>query len=121
MLDCSIMKPEGILVLKPHAPLNKEDIISLGAAVDAYLADHAKLQGVLIHTKGFPGWENFGGFTAHMHFIREHHQRVERVAIVTDSQIADMAVSLGKHFTSAALRHFPVDGDMQALDWLQAH
>jgi hypothetical protein len=41
-------------------------------------ADHAKLHGVLIGSKGFPGWENVGGFTAHM-----HHLKVERVAIVT--------------------------------------
>jgi hypothetical protein len=61
MLDYSIMKPEGVLVLKPHAPLSKEDFDSLSAAVDSYLSDHAKLHGVLIHSKGFPGWENFGG------------------------------------------------------------
>lgn len=121
MLDYSIMKPEGILVLKPNAPLTKEDFIGLSAAADAYLSDHAKLHGVLIHTKGFPGWENFGGFTAHMHFVREHHKKVERVAIVTDSQIADIAESLGKHFTSAELRHFPFVEDMKALDWLKTH
>ena len=81
-LDYSIMKPEGILVLKPHAPLSKEDFAGVSAAVDAYLSDHAKLHGVLIHSKGFPGWENFGGFNAHMHFVRDHHKKVERVALV---------------------------------------
>lgn len=121
MLDYSIMKPEGILVLKPNAPLTKEDFIGLSAIADSYLSDHAKLHGVLIHTKGFPGWENFGGFTAHMHFVREHHKKVERVAIVTDSPIAEIAESLGKHFTSAELRHFPFVEDMKALDWLQTH
>ena len=119
MLDYSIMKPEGILVLKPHAPLSKEDFEGLSAAVDSYLSDHAKLHGVLIHSKGFPGWENFGGFTAHMHFVREHHKKVERVAVVTDSQFAGMAESLGKHFTSAEVRHFPFSDDMKALDWLK--
>lgn len=121
MLDYSIVKPEGILVLKPNAPLNKEDFIGLSAAADSYLSDHAKLHGVLIHTKGFPGWENFGGFAAHMHFVREHHKKVERVAIVTDSQIAEIAESLGRHFTSAELRHFPFVEDMKALDWLKIH
>jgi hypothetical protein len=118
MLDYSIMKPEGILVLKPHAPLSKEDFEGLGAAVDAYLSDHAKLHGVMIHSKEFPGWENFGGFTAHMHFVREHHKQVERVAIVTDSPIAGLSESLGKHFTSAEVRHFPFAADVKALNWL---
>lgn len=119
MLDYSIMKPEGILVLKPEAPLSKEDFGGLGAAVDAYLSDHAKLHGVLIHSKEFPGWENFGGFAAHMHFVREHHRQVERVAVVTDSPIASIGESLGKHFTSAEIRHFPFLDDVKALEWLE--
>ncbi|MFY9329332.1 MAG: STAS/SEC14 domain-containing protein [Georgfuchsia sp.] len=119
MLDYSIMKPDGILVLKPHAPLSKEDFGGLSAAVDSYLSDHAKLHGVLIKTKEFLGWENFGGFTAHMHFVHEHHRQVERVAVVTDSMIAGIAESLAKHFTSAEVRHFPFTDDVKALDWLQ--
>jgi len=120
MLDYFVMKPEGILVLKPHSPLSKEDFGGLTAAVDAYLSDHSKLHGVLIHTKGFPGWENFGGFSAHMHFVHEHHKKVERVAVVTDSPIAGIAESLGKHFIAAEVRHFPFSDDAQALDWLKA-
>jgi len=54
-----------------------------------------------------------------MHFVREHHKKVERVAIVTDSQFAGIAESLGKHFTSAEIRHFPFADDVKALDWLK--
>jgi hypothetical protein len=120
MLDYSIAKPDGILVLKPHSPLSKEDFAGLTAAVDAYLSDHAKLRGVLVHAKGFPGWESFGGFTAHMHFVREHHERVERIAVVTDSHFAGIAEALGKHFISADVRHFPYSDDVKALEWLKS-
>ncbi|TAJ19611.1 MAG: STAS/SEC14 domain-containing protein [Rugosibacter sp.] len=119
MLTYSIMKPEGILVLKPEAPLSKEDFGGLSAAVNAYLSDHAKLHGVLIHSKEFPGWENLGGFSAHMHFVREHHRLVERVAVVTDSPITGIGESLGKHFTSAEVKHFPFSEDVKALEWLE--
>jgi len=119
MLDYSIMKPEGILVLKPQAPLTKEDFGGLSVAVDSYLSDHDRLHGVLIHSRKFPGWENFEGFTAHMHFVHEHHKQVERVAVVTDSQIAGMVEAIGKHFTSAEVRHFPFADDVEALNWLQ--
>ena len=118
MLDYSIMQPEGVLLLKPSAPLTNEDFQGLAAAADAYLADHDKLHGVMIHAKSFPGWENFGGFTSHMHFVREHHNRVERIAIVTDSQIAAVAQSLGKHFIAAEVKHFAYAEDAQALAWL---
>ncbi len=119
MLDYSILKSEGILVLKPLSALSKQDFDGLSAAVDTYLADHTSLRGVVICSKGFPGWEDFGGFTAHMHFVREHHGKVERVAIVTDSHVADLAQALGKHFTSAEVRHFPFLDEAKAMDWLR--
>jgi len=118
MLDYSIMRPEGILVLKPQAPLNKEDFSGLSAVVDAYLADHPKLHGVLIHSRDFPGWEDFGGFTAHMHFVHDHHKKVERIAVVTDSKIGSITELLGKHFTAAEVKHFPFADNVKALDWL---
>ena len=120
MLDYSIMKPEGVLVIKPHAALSKEDFGGISAAVDSYLSDHPKLHGVLIHSRRFPGWENFEGFSAHVHFVREHHKKVERVALVTDSNIAGIAESLGKHFTTAEVKHFPFRDDVKALAWLKA-
>ena len=119
MLDYSIMMPEGILVLKPEAPLSKDDFGGLSAIVDGYLSDHEKLHGVLIQAKEFPGWENFSGFAAHMHFVREHHKQVERVAVVTDSSIASIGEWLGKHFTSAEVKHFPFSDKMEALEWLE--
>lgn len=119
MLDYSIIKPEGILVLKPHGPLSKEDFAGLSAMADAYLADHVRIHGVLIRSKEFPGWETFGGFTAHMHFALEHHKKVKRIAIVTDSHFAAIAESLGSHFTSAEVRHFPFPDEVKALGWLE--
>ncbi len=120
MLDYSILMPEGILVLEPRAPLTKEDFSGLSAAADVYLSNHAKLRGVLIHSKAFPGWEDFAGFAAHMRFVRKHHEKVARVAVVTDSSLAGMVESLGKHFVSAEIKHFPYMDNAKALDWLKA-
>src|ERR1700674_856160 len=88
MLDYSIMKPEGILVLKPRAPLSKEDFRGLSAAVDSYLSDLAKLHCVFIPLKSVPGREQLGGFRGHLPLAPQHHKKVERVAVVTDSPIA---------------------------------
>jgi hypothetical protein len=119
MLDYSIMSPEGILILTPHAPLTKEDFAGLGVAVDTYLAGHPILQGVLIHSREFPGWEDFGGFAEHLHFVREHRRKVERLALVTDSAVAGVAEFLAGHFTSAKVMHFPFAEYAQALEWLR--
>jgi hypothetical protein len=119
MLEYTIMKPEGIVVLKPNAPLSKEDFAGLSASVDAYLADHASIHGVLIHSESFPGWESFAGFTAHIRFVRNHQKKIERVALVTDSPVARVAEALAKHFTAAKIKHFPFADYEKALNWLK--
>ena len=120
LLTYSILKPDGILLLKPSAPLSKEDFASLGTEVDAYLCANTALHGVMIQSKTFPGWESFGGFIAHMHFVRDHHTQVERIAVVTDSPLGGLAEVLGNHFASAVFKHFPFADHTEALDWLRA-
>jgi hypothetical protein len=119
MLEFSILRPEGIVVLKPDASLTKEDFVGLSASVDAHLADHASLHGLLIHAEAFPGWENFAGFAAHIRFVRNHQQKIERVALVTDSPIARVAEALAKHFVAAEIKHFPFADYEKALNWLR--
>jgi hypothetical protein len=119
MLDYSILKPEGVLVLKPDAPLKQEDFAGLSASVDAYTAQHGKLHGALVHTRKFPGWEDVSGFMAHMHFVREHRTRVERIAVVTDSMVADIVESFAKFFTPADIRRFHFAEYDEALAWVK--
>ena len=119
MLDHLLLEREGVLVLSPNAPLQQEDFATLGATVDAYLAKHEKLHGVLIHSKRFPGWEDISGFTAHLHFVREHRDKVECIALVSDSVIAGVAESLAKFFTPAEFRRFNFSEYDIALRWLR--
>lgn len=118
MLKYSLMKPEGILLLDPRGPLTQQDFENLNTEVNAYLAEHDKLHGVMIRAEDFPGWENWSGLSAHLHFVRDHHKQVAHIAMVTDSHLAGMAEFLAKHFTAAEIRHFPYAEDSQALQWL---
>ena len=106
MLDYSISKPEGILVLEPQAPLTKEDFSGLGTEADSYLSSHAKLRGVLIHSKAFPGWKDFGGFAAHMRFVREQHEQVARGAVLKDTPFAGILQSSGQDLLTSEVRRF---------------
>ena len=119
LLEYTILKPEGILLLKPNESLSKEDFAGLSASVDAYLADHASIHGVLIHAEAFPGWESFAGLAAHIRFVRNHHRKIGRVALVTDSPVAGMAEALAKHFIAADIKHFPFTDYEKALSWLK--
>ena len=121
MIHHRILADEAIAVVQPSAPLSEDDFSKLSAAVDGYLETHEFLNGLLIHTKAFPGWENFGGMIGHFRFMKNHHERIKKVALVSDSKMASLAPRLAKHFVSADVKSFEFDHCDDALAWLRSH
>ena len=111
---------QDILRIEARGALSKNDFERLTGALGIYLNEHKQLRGVLIHTQSFPGWDSLGGFGAHMDFVRANHSIVRRVALATDSVLADMAEALVEQFSSAKVRHFAFSDDSAAMKWLQA-
>ena len=120
MIKHRIMEAEGILVIEPTSALSADDFRDLASSVDAYLADHQTLHGLFIHAQQFLGWESFAGLSAHLRFVREHHKRIERISLVTDSPLGTIAPTLAKHFVSAQIRHFAHTEFEETLGWLNS-
>jgi len=59
MVKYELRQDDGILALHPEGPLEVADFTTLTSEVDAYLARHGTLRGVLIRAKSFPGWKDF--------------------------------------------------------------
>lgn len=119
MVNHHIMAAEGILVIEPLSAISADDFRGISVSADAYLAEHPTLHGLLIHTPGFPGWENFAGLAAHLKFVRDHHERIERVALVTDSPLGAIGPALARHFVSAQIKRFAYSELEEALIWLK--
>src|SRR5258705_12876131 len=105
MLDHELRYDEEILVLSPNGPLAASDFTELADRVDAYLR-RGRLRGVLIRAKSFPGWKNFGALLAHLKFVREHLQSVEKGADVADGGVAHKRQEITEHFFHAETGHF---------------
>ncbi|MDX1594516.1 MAG: STAS/SEC14 domain-containing protein [Gammaproteobacteria bacterium] len=118
MIEPELRRHDGILIVRPDAPLTEEDFEQVAALVDPYLDEHDRLQGILIHAPQFPGWDDFAALVTHFRFVRDHHERVERVAVVSRSALLEAMPTLAGHFVSAEIRTFPEDGYADALDWL---
>jgi hypothetical protein len=118
MINYELQHDIGILVLHPEGPLEAADFISITSQVDTYLAGHGKLHGVLIHAKAFPGWKNFAALLAHLKFLKEHIQKIEKVAIVADGALANIMPSIANHFVHAQVQHFDFVCEDVAWDWL---
>jgi len=118
MLSFELDEIAGVLTVRPERKLEAQDFQALSEAVDPFIEEKGKLAGVIIETEKFPGWEEFSGMIEHLKFVRDHHKEIAKLALVTDSKIADVAQSLGKHFIKADIKHFPFGELESARSWM---
>jgi hypothetical protein len=55
----------------------------------------------------FPGRESFAALVSHLRFVRDHHRRIKRIAIVPGSTMLSIEPNIANHFASAPLQTFP--------------
>lgn len=118
MLTLSLNETDGIALLEPHGELTRDDFISVAGLIDPYIEKEGGLNGLMIHTREFPGWDSFGAMLTHFRFVREHHKKIKRLAIVTDSPIGEFAEHIANHFFCAEIKRFAYDEMDQAKNWL---
>lgn len=122
VIDHQFDAESGILTVRPEAPLTRDDFEVLRAQVDPYIEAAGRLRGLLIEAATFPGWADLEGLMSHFRFVRDHHRRVDRVAVVSDDVIASALPALSRHFVKAQVRHFSLAQRADAIGWLdEAH
>ncbi len=118
MLTTTIDQANGIAILEPHGALSKDDFVTAAHIIDPYIGKQGKLNGLIIYTESFPGWDSFAALSSHLTFVKEHHKKINRIAFVTDSPIGSLAESIATHFVNAQIRSFPFEEIKQAKFWI---
>jgi len=119
MLTIDLLGEDGIVVISPQAALETADFERLSGVVDPYIAANGALRGLLVKAASFPGWESIGALFAHLAFVAGHHNKVGRVAVVSNSEMLKLAPHIAKHFVAAEIQRFPAEDEAQALAWLK--
>jgi SpoIIAA-like len=118
MIDYELLRTEGVLVIRPRDRLEAADFEKLAQEVDPHIEANGMLHGLMIDAEAFPGWNDFAALLAHLRFVRDHHRKIERVAVVSDSTFLSVAPKIASHFVQAELRHFSQAQREDALAWL---
>jgi len=119
VIQHELLRDRGILILKPEGPLRAEDFAALAGVVDPYIEEHGELKGLLIDAPSFPGWENFSALLSHLRFVRDHHRRIQRIAVVSDSTLLAIGPKIADHFVSAEVRAFDATDRAAARAWIE--
>ena len=118
MIDYTLDKEHSILHLRPQSSLAKEDFAALAKAVDPHIEKTGGLAGIIVDAAKFPGWDSFAALAAHLRFVREHHKKVKKIAVVTDSAFGNLGEKLASHFVAAEIKHFPAQQAEAARKWI---
>ncbi|WP_170134914.1 STAS/SEC14 domain-containing protein [Acuticoccus kandeliae] len=106
------------LIVEPSGELTADDFSRLSERFETMAHADDRPPSLVIHAKAFPGWANFAAFLDHVRFIREHHRRIGKIALVSDATILHLAPHLARHFVWADIRRFPEHALAEALDWV---
>lgn len=119
MIKHKFLKDEGILIIEPESSLQTSDFDVLSNIVDPYIQQHGKLNGLIIHTESFPGWQDFASMLAHIKFVKDHHALINKVAAVADEGIISALPAIADRFVKADVKHFGADDLDSAIEWIK--
>ena len=120
MIKVKFDKDDGIVTVIPSDSLNEQDFVFLANEVDPFIEKEGKLKGLIIQVESFPGWENFAGLLSHLKFVREHHKKVEKVAVVSDGRAVSIMPKIVDHFVNAKVKYFPYENLDEAILWIRS-
>ena len=120
MLRHELLTDKRILVIRPEGPLQSSDFERIGKAVDPFIEKHGDLAGLMVEAANAPGWDSFAALATHLRFVRDHHRRIKRIVVVSDSPLLKVAPRIGGHFVSAEVKTFPAADRAAALAWIEA-
>jgi hypothetical protein len=119
MLKHTLLSTEGILILEPSGALESTDFEAVVHDMDPYLAEHGSLAGVIIVAKAFPGWMNLEAAISHLQTIDTYHQKIKRLAIVSDNGLLTALPTFAAHLVHPDVQHYSESEYEDALQWLQ--
>ena len=107
-------------LIEPQGPLTHDDFSTIANCIDPIIERNGRMDGLIIKTRRFPGWESLADIIDHLRFVRDHHRAIDRVALVTDTALAQVFPVIARHFVGADVRQFDFDDYHKAVNWISA-
>ena len=106
-------------VLRITAPdkLKADDFRQIAPQVDSIISRYGKVR-LLIDASGFNGWENIEAFENHAGFVKNHQQKVDRIAVIVAHDWQRWLVGAVRVFLHPEVRAYDKGHESEALQWI---
>lgn len=119
MLRFEWLDERNILIVTADGPLVGADFAKFAEQIETSGTLHNRPTRLMIRTESFPRWEGFEAFVAHLKFVFGHHQQIERVAIVTDSELLKIMPHVASLLIHPKIKQFGFGETDEGLTWLE--
>jgi SpoIIAA-like len=116
MIKTELIAPNALKIVAPDK-LQADDFHQIAPQIDFLISQHGKIR-LLIDASGFNGWENIAAFEKHAGFVKEHQQKVERIAVIAAHEWQQWLIGAIRIFVHPEVRAFDKSHESEALRWI---
>ncbi len=116
MIKLDIISGNALSIVAPNK-LKADDFDQIAPRVDAIVRQHGKVR-LLIDASGFNGWENIAALEDHASFVKNHQQKVERIAVIVGHEWQNWLIGAVKMFLHPEVRTYDKSHENEALRWI---
>ena len=97
--------------------INADDFQRLLPQIDALIQKEGKIR-LLIDASNCSGWENMAAFERHIGFVKNHHQKVDRISVITGHDWQHWVIGTVRLFVHPEVRAYDKSEENNALEWI---
>ncbi len=116
MIKTDIISGNVLRIVAPEK-LKADDFRQIAPQVDSIISQYGKIR-LLIDASGFNGWENIAAFENHAGFVKNHQQKVERIAVIAGHDWQHWLIGAVRIFLHPEVRAYDKSHESEALKWI---
>ena len=107
----------GVARLTIAEKLKADDFRQIVPQIESLMKQHGRIK-LLIDATAFTGWENIAAFERHLGFVKMHHEKVERIAVIVAHDWQHWVVGTVRMFVHPQVQAFDKRDEGSALQWI---
>jgi hypothetical protein len=116
MIKTELISANAMRITLPDK-LNADDFRQIAPQIDSLVRQSGTIR-LLIDATGFHGWENIGAFETHAGFVKDHQQKIERIAVIAVHDWQHWLIGAVRIFVHPEARVFDKGHESEALQWI---
>ncbi len=116
MIQTELISANIVKIIIPEK-LEADDFRQIAPQIDSIIKDHGQIR-LLIDASGFNGWSNIDAFEKHAEFVKEHQQKVERIAVLTAHEWQHWLIGAVRVFVHPQVRAYDKNQESEARQWI---